>query len=130
VWNGCQTEVTITSAFGGRCLGAGANTLADAVACGTPTVTFRGRFHRGWWAAALLDTAGLCRLVAEASEEYVAAVRTANDEAERCACSARLREFGARWLDQPRPAEELEAIWVGTRRGVPVSRWVRASSRR
>lgn len=94
--------------------GSGANTVADAVACGTPLVTLPGQFHRGRWAGAVLTRAGLCELVATSAEQFVeAAIRVAHDEPFRQSVSRRLLDFGAGWFDHPRPAEELEAFWVG-----------------
>jgi predicted O-linked N-acetylglucosamine transferase (SPINDLY family) len=93
--------------------GAGANTLADAVACGTPVVTLPGLSHRGRWAAAVLEQAGLAALVTGGVGEYVAAaVRLAADEDERRRAGATLREFGQGWFDDLRPAGELEAFWL------------------
>jgi predicted O-linked N-acetylglucosamine transferase (SPINDLY family) len=93
--------------------GSGANTLADAVACGTPLVTLPGRFHRGRWAAAVLGQAGLGELVAASVKGYVeATVRLATDEPYRRRVSDALRAFGAGWFDDPRPAVELEAFWL------------------
>ncbi|MBN9517628.1 hypothetical protein J0H58_03770, partial [bacterium] len=94
--------------------GAGANTLADAVACGTPVVTRPGAQHRGRWAAAVLRHAGLSELVAGSPAAYVAAaVRAARDEPHRRRAAAALRAFGADWFDAPAPAAELEAFWAG-----------------
>ena len=93
--------------------GSGANTVADAVACGTPLVTVPGPFHRGRWVAGVLTRAGLTELVAASTDEYVtAAIRLANDEPFRRSVSERLRAFGAEWFDDPQPAEELETFWL------------------
>jgi predicted O-linked N-acetylglucosamine transferase (SPINDLY family) len=93
--------------------GSGANTVADAVACGTPLVTLPGQFHRGRWAAAVLRQAGLNELVVGSTAEYVeAAVLLANDETHRRRVSDALRAFGTEWFDDPRPAAELEALWL------------------
>jgi predicted O-linked N-acetylglucosamine transferase (SPINDLY family) len=93
--------------------GSGANTVADAVACGTPLVTIPGPFHRGRWAGAVLAHAGLNELVADSTDGYVeTAVRTAHDEQFRRTLAARLLEFGAGWFDDPRPAAELETFWL------------------
>jgi predicted O-linked N-acetylglucosamine transferase (SPINDLY family) len=58
--------------------GGGANTIYDAVATGTPTVTLPWRFHRGRYAAATYRQLDLPELIAESVEDYVArAVRIA-----------------------------------------------------
>ncbi|VTU01330.1 tpr repeat-containing protein : Tetratricopeptide TPR_1 repeat-containing protein OS=Isosphaera pallida (strain ATCC 43644 / DSM 9630 / IS1B) GN=Isop_0879 PE=4 SV=1: TPR_11: TPR_2: TPR_11: TPR_1: Glyco_transf_41 [Gemmataceae bacterium] len=93
--------------------GGGANTVADAVACGTPLVTRPGPFHRGRWAAAVLRLAGLNELVTDTAEGYAAAaVRIATDEPFRRDVAARLLAGGHDWFDDPQPAEELEAFWL------------------
>jgi protein O-GlcNAc transferase len=93
--------------------GSGANTVADAVACGTPLVTLPGQFHRGRWATAVLRQAKLSELVVNSTTEYVeAAVRLATDEGHRREVSEALRAFGVTWFDDPRPATELEHFWL------------------
>ncbi len=93
--------------------GSGANTVADAVACGTPLVTLPGKFHRGRWASAVFRQAGLGELVVSSVEAYVeTTVRLANDEPSRQAIAKRLQAFGAGWFDDPQPASELEAFWL------------------
>jgi predicted O-linked N-acetylglucosamine transferase (SPINDLY family) len=92
--------------------GSGANTVADAVACGTPLVTLPGGFQRGRWAGAVLTRAGLNELVAVSAEQYVeTTIRLAHDEPFRRGVVAQLRDFGAGWFDDPQPAAELEAFW-------------------
>jgi predicted O-linked N-acetylglucosamine transferase (SPINDLY family) len=92
--------------------GSGANTVADAVACGTPLVTVPGSFHRGRWASGVLTCAGLTELVTPSADEYVTvAIRLANDEPFRRSVSERLRAFGAEWFDGPGPATELATFW-------------------
>lgn len=93
--------------------GGGANTIADAVACGTPLVTVPGRFHRGRWATATLGLAGVTELVADTAGGYAAAaVSVATDESFRRQAAARLLAFGRDWFDDPRPADELETFWL------------------
>lgn len=93
--------------------GSGANTVADAVACGTPLVTLAGRFHRGRWAAAVLGRAGLSELVTATVEQFVeVAARVTHNEDLRQSVAQRLRDFGMVWFDDPRPAAELEAFWL------------------
>jgi predicted O-linked N-acetylglucosamine transferase (SPINDLY family) len=53
--------------------GGGANTVYDAVAMGTPTVTLPEEFHRSRWAAAVNRRLGLAQhLIATSPEEYIA----------------------------------------------------------
>jgi predicted O-linked N-acetylglucosamine transferase (SPINDLY family) len=93
--------------------GAGANTVADAVASGTPMVTLPGRFQRGRWAAGALRCAQLHELVADSIEDYVEkAIRLAADEPYRRRVSLSLIDFGRCWFEDPRPAEELEELWL------------------
>ena len=61
----------------------------------------------------MLTCAGLRELVVASTDEYVnAAIRLANDEPFRQGVVERLREFGAGWFDDPRPAAELETFWL------------------
>ncbi|MBA4192466.1 MAG: hypothetical protein C0467_31240 [Planctomycetaceae bacterium] len=93
--------------------GSGANTVADAVACGTPLVTIPGRFHRGRWASAVFRQAGMNELVADCVEGYVdVATRCAADEPFRQEIAQRLGTFGGRWFDDPQPASDMEAFWL------------------
>ncbi len=60
--------------------GGGANTVYDAAACGTPTVTLPGQFHRGRWAAAVNRRLGVPELTVGTAADYVKiAVRVAGD---------------------------------------------------
>ncbi|QEG27855.1 tetratricopeptide repeat protein [Gemmata obscuriglobus] len=93
--------------------GSGANTVADAVACETPLVTWPGPFQRGRWAGAVLGRAGLNPLVTRSAMQFVeTAVRVANDEPFRRELAAGLRAFGAVWFDHPDAAVELEGFWL------------------
>lgn len=92
--------------------GGGANTMADAVACGTPVVTLPSRYHRGRWAAAVLRQAGLHRLVTDSPRGYVdVALRLAADDTFRSDAGRQLIDYGATWFDDPTPATELESFW-------------------
>lgn len=62
----------------------GGNTCWQAIAMGTPIVTWPGRFLRGRYALALYSLMGITDTVAESAEEYVdIAVRWATDRALR-----------------------------------------------
>lgn len=50
--------------------GGGANTILDAVAVGTPVVTWQGPFQRGRWAAAVNRMLGLPELIADQLPDY------------------------------------------------------------
>jgi protein O-GlcNAc transferase len=52
--------------------GAGANTVYDTVAVGTPLVTQPGEFHRTQWAAAVNRHLGVAQLITATPAEYVA----------------------------------------------------------
>ncbi len=52
--------------------GGGANTVLDAVAAGTPTVTWPGLYHRGRWAAAVNRLLGLDELNVSSICDYAA----------------------------------------------------------
>jgi predicted O-linked N-acetylglucosamine transferase (SPINDLY family) len=70
----------------------GGNTTLDALAAGTPVVTWPGRFMRGRQTAAMLAMAGVGELAAEGPEGYVAlAMRVAGDRAMNQALRERIR---------------------------------------
>lgn len=98
-----------------RPYGAGANTMADAVACGTPVVTWPGEMHRGRWAAAVLRQAGAAELIVNSAAEYAeVAVRVANDEVFRKCMAKKLIDFGNGWFGNSKPAVELEEFWLAS----------------
>lgn len=79
--------------------GGGANTVADAFACGVPVVTLPGTFQRGRWTAAVCRRAGLTELIAESPEDYVRrALALARDSAWRHELGSRMRRALAEGL--------------------------------
>jgi predicted O-linked N-acetylglucosamine transferase (SPINDLY family) len=76
--------------------GAGANTVYDAVAMGTPLITMPGEFHRTRWAAAVNRRLGLEQLTAATAEEYVAtAIEVAASKDLRRELQTQILERGA-----------------------------------
>lgn len=51
--------------------GAGANTLADAFACGVPLIAWEGEYHRSRWASGVYRALGVTGLTASTAEEWV-----------------------------------------------------------
>lgn len=92
--------------------GGGANTVLDAVACGTPVVTRPGRYHRGRWAAAVNSRLGLDALNADSTARYVeTAVAVGGDPARREAIRATLRGPGAELFENMAAVREWDA-WL------------------
>ena len=62
----------------------GFNTAIQAIECGLPIVTLRGRFMRGRFGSGILERVGLEELIATTPDEYVEiAVRLGTDPAYR-----------------------------------------------
>lgn len=75
--------------------GGGANTVLDAVAAGTPVVTWPGSFHRGRWAGAVNRLLGLDELNAATLGDYAGMATTlARDSERRRAISGQITEAG------------------------------------
>jgi protein O-GlcNAc transferase len=75
--------------------GGGANTVLDAVAAGTPVVTWPSPFHRGRWAAAVNRLLGLDELNAPTLADYAPmAVAVARDAQRRRTISDRIQSTG------------------------------------
>jgi predicted O-linked N-acetylglucosamine transferase (SPINDLY family) len=92
--------------------GGGANTVLDAVACGTPVVTRPGRYHRGRWAAAVNRRLGLDALNADSTGRYVdTAVAVAGDPGRREAIRTILRGPGAELFENMTAVREWDA-WL------------------
>lgn len=73
--------------------GAGANTVCDAFAAGTPMITLPGEFHRGRFAAGVLRHFGLPETVVSSPADYACrAVEVAKDDALREQLSRRMAE--------------------------------------
>lgn len=92
----------------------GFNTAMQAVECGLPVVTRRGRFMRGRLAAAILDRMGMEELVAVTEDDYVAqAVRLARDDGYRRLIRAELRHRQSVLFDDTAPIRALERLLRG-----------------
>jgi predicted O-linked N-acetylglucosamine transferase (SPINDLY family) len=75
--------------------GGGANTVLDAVAAGTPVVTWTSAFQRGRWAGAVNCLLGLEELNVTKLADYAAtAIRVANDAEQRANLSGRIAKAG------------------------------------
>lgn len=76
--------------------GGGANSLNDAVACGTPFVTLPGPYHRGRYGFGITQRLGMPELVATSAAHYAElAVGIATDRDRQQALRTLLRERGA-----------------------------------
>jgi predicted O-linked N-acetylglucosamine transferase (SPINDLY family) len=89
--------------------GGGANTVLDAAAAGTPTVTLPGEFHRGQWCAAVYKTIGMTDCIASSLEQYITqATRLATETDYRKAMCERIRTAEGMLFEQMQPVNELE----------------------
>jgi predicted O-linked N-acetylglucosamine transferase (SPINDLY family) len=89
--------------------GGGANTVYDAAACGTPTVTLPGALHRGRWAAAVNRRLGVPELIVSSADEYVqTAVRSARDTDLRDHLRQRISAASDSLFEDQRAVTELQ----------------------
>jgi predicted O-linked N-acetylglucosamine transferase (SPINDLY family) len=89
--------------------GGGAQTVYDAVAVGTPTVTLPNEFHRSRWAAAVNRRLGLERLIASTPEEYLAkAIEVASNRDLRRSLRKQILEAGAALFEDAAVVREHE----------------------
>jgi protein O-GlcNAc transferase len=90
----------------------GANTNADAFACGVPVVTLPGAFHRGCYTQAAYAQMGVTGLVASTPEEYVAiALRLTQDPTWRQEKSAQIRAAAGALFEDRQTVADLRA-WL------------------
>jgi predicted O-linked N-acetylglucosamine transferase (SPINDLY family) len=95
--------------------GGGANTVYDAAAVGTPTVTLPGPFQRSRWAMAVNRRLGVEELTAGSPAEYVrTAVRVAGDDDLRSDLGRRIRAAGAGLFEDARAVEELTEFFLNS----------------
>jgi predicted O-linked N-acetylglucosamine transferase (SPINDLY family) len=86
----------------------GFNTAMQAVQCGAPLVTMRGRYMRGRFGSGILQRMGLADAVADSESGYVEqAVRLCTDAAANRVLRRRVDERRARVFDDPEPVEAL-----------------------
>ena len=96
----------------------GGNTSLDALACGLPIVTQRGRFMRGRQSAAMLGLMGLDELVAADADAYAAiAARLASDADWRTDLSRRIVAAQPAVFDDAAPLVALEQVLVALAEG-------------
>jgi predicted O-linked N-acetylglucosamine transferase (SPINDLY family) len=89
----------------------GFNTAIQAVECGLPIVTLKGRFMRGRLASGILDRMGLSDLVAESDKEYVEfAVKLAIDADYRKSVSTRMAHARTLLYEDMEPVRALEVF--------------------
>jgi predicted O-linked N-acetylglucosamine transferase (SPINDLY family) len=97
----------------------GFNTAMQAVECGLPIVSRRGRFMRGRLAAAILDRMGMGELVSRTDEDYVQlAVRLARDLPYRQRVRQELLQRQQLLFDDLEPIRALERFLIGACRPV------------
>ena len=89
----------------------GFNTVIQAVECGLPVVTLRGRFLRGRFGSGILETVGLPELVADSPEDYVdIAASLCSDSSERARVRERLRAGRPTAFRDTQAIEGLERV--------------------
>ncbi len=89
--------------------GGGANTVYDAAACGTPTVTLPGQFHRSRWAAAVNRRLGVPEMIVGTAADYVKiAVRVAGDTDFRRDLNRRMLAAAGDLFEDGRAVAELQ----------------------
>jgi predicted O-linked N-acetylglucosamine transferase (SPINDLY family) len=97
----------------------GFNTAMQAVECGLPIATRRGRFMRGRLAAAILDRMGMGELVSRTDEEYVQlAVHLARDLPYRQRVRQELLQRQQLLFDDLEPIRALERFLIDACRPV------------
>jgi predicted O-linked N-acetylglucosamine transferase (SPINDLY family) len=94
----------------------GFNTAIQAVECGLPIVTRRGRFMRGRFGAGILDQLGLTELAAATTEEYVdTATRLAFESGYRSDVRRSIEASRIQLFDDVMPIRALEDFLDGAR---------------
>jgi predicted O-linked N-acetylglucosamine transferase (SPINDLY family) len=89
----------------------GFNTVMQAIECGLPVVTHRGRFMRGRLGSGVLGRMGLSELVAAMESEYVdLVVRLSQDVPYRAEVRSRIKQLRHVLFDDLEPVRALEAI--------------------
>jgi predicted O-linked N-acetylglucosamine transferase (SPINDLY family) len=95
--------------------GGGANTVYDALACGTPSVTWPGTLHRGRWCAAAHRQLGLDECIVNSFEQYVkTAIQIGSDRALCVALRQRLLLAQTPLFENPAPVRELTEFFLQT----------------
>jgi protein O-GlcNAc transferase len=96
-----------------RPYGGGANTVYDAIAVGTPIVTWPAEIHRGRWAKAALERIDVPELVVNSAEAYCElVVRIAMDRELRDDVSDRLRRGGPELFQDARTVAEHRRFFL------------------
>lgn len=96
-----------------RPYGGGANTAADALATGTPVVTWPGNAHRGRWQAVVNQLVGLDELNVATSEGFVTqAVKIAADRDYRQHLSTQIATHRERFFHNQATVVEHESLFL------------------
>ena len=95
--------------------GAGANTLADALACAVPLVAWEGPFHRARWVSGGYRALGVEGLTATTAEEWATlATRIADDSDWRRHQSRQMQAAAERFFAPSPAAAELRDWFLTT----------------
>ena len=91
----------------------GMNTSLEALAVGTPVVTWPGEFQRGRHTQAMYRRMGWTDCVVDNAESYVdLAVRLANDTSFRATVKARILETNGALFEDARVVREFERFFT------------------
>lgn len=94
----------------------GFNTAMQAVQCGAPLVTMRGRYLRGRFGSGILERMGLADVVADTESGYVErAIRLCTDAVSSRGVRQRIVAGATRVLDDSAPVEALSRLLVDAR---------------
>jgi predicted O-linked N-acetylglucosamine transferase (SPINDLY family)/MoaA/NifB/PqqE/SkfB family radical SAM enzyme len=88
----------------------GGNTTLEAVTCGLPIVTLRGKLMRGRHSAAILTVVGAADRIAETADDYVRMAADLADPAARSRAARVIKEGGGRAFRDRAPVRALETF--------------------
>ncbi len=96
-----------------RPYGAGANTVADALAVGRPLVTWPAAMHQSRWSAAVFERLAIPGLAVASAEQFVArTVELGHDSDQRAALHQQLIASGEQFFDQAATLAEHREWWL------------------
>ncbi len=108
----CATAFLDTIGFSGF------NTAMQAIECGLPIVTRKGKFMRGRFASSILERIGAAELVADSNADYVElAEKLVTDQAFRDRQLRLIRDNRAVLFDDDEPIVDLQNFLIKTCRG-------------